>query len=246
MKCDFADPCECALKGWVGKCPYYVPPQVELKLDGHIDKATCVLCGEPMPVGEEMFRYHGYSGPCPKPRDPTDEKIPEIDLVLESTPIEAKSRRVPLSGGKPETPDGPTPTDRVKPGGQYADYWVLSEEERAKGFVRPVRSSYKHVGIRPEYPLRDLTEEEVSRFSHFGYVKYEEYPKGSDHSSLGRYWTERTLSSGCGTVTSMSRPLAETYARDPKFYGSTFCCGCHAHLSVEEFVWEGTDERVGS
>lgn len=27
----------------------------------------CELCGEPMPAGEEMFTYHGYSGPCPKP-----------------------------------------------------------------------------------------------------------------------------------------------------------------------------------
>jgi hypothetical protein len=27
----------------------------------------CTLCGEPMPPGEEMFKYHGYSGPCPKP-----------------------------------------------------------------------------------------------------------------------------------------------------------------------------------
>jgi hypothetical protein len=27
----------------------------------------CALCGEPMPVGEEMFTYHGASGPCPKP-----------------------------------------------------------------------------------------------------------------------------------------------------------------------------------
>ena len=27
----------------------------------------CQLCGEPMPRGEEMFNYHGYSGPCPKP-----------------------------------------------------------------------------------------------------------------------------------------------------------------------------------
>lgn len=25
----------------------------------------CEGCGEPMPAGEEMFRYHGYSGPCP-------------------------------------------------------------------------------------------------------------------------------------------------------------------------------------
>ena len=28
----------------------------------------CQLCGEPMPKGEEMFNYHGYSGPCPVPK----------------------------------------------------------------------------------------------------------------------------------------------------------------------------------
>jgi len=26
--------------------------------------------GEPMPQGEQMFKYHGYSGPCPKPPIP--------------------------------------------------------------------------------------------------------------------------------------------------------------------------------
>ena len=31
------------------------------------EKAVCQLCGEPMPEGEQMFNYHGYSGPCPKP-----------------------------------------------------------------------------------------------------------------------------------------------------------------------------------
>lgn len=30
-------------------------------------RPLCELCGEPMPEGEEMFKYHGYSGPCPKP-----------------------------------------------------------------------------------------------------------------------------------------------------------------------------------
>lgn len=31
------------------------------------NESRCELCGEPMPPGEEMFKYHGYSGPCPKP-----------------------------------------------------------------------------------------------------------------------------------------------------------------------------------
>lgn len=34
---------------------------------------TCQLCGEPMPAGEEMFKYHGYSGPCPTPPKPKPE-----------------------------------------------------------------------------------------------------------------------------------------------------------------------------
>lgn len=31
------------------------------------ERAICELCGDPMPEGEEMFKFHGYSGPCPKP-----------------------------------------------------------------------------------------------------------------------------------------------------------------------------------
>lgn len=31
------------------------------------EKAICSICGEPMPEGEEMFNYHGFSCPCPKP-----------------------------------------------------------------------------------------------------------------------------------------------------------------------------------
>ena len=40
----------------------------------------------------------------------------------------------------------------------------------------------------------------------------------------------------------MSLPLAETYARDPKFYGATYCIECCMHLPVSEFVWDGTEE----
>lgn len=40
--------------------------------------SVCELCGFPMPPGEEVFRYHGYSGPCPTP--PTREQL-EAALV---------------------------------------------------------------------------------------------------------------------------------------------------------------------
>jgi hypothetical protein len=140
--------------------------------------------------------------------------------------------------------------ETLLPNGQQKTYLVLSEEERAKGFVRPVRTTYRHVGIAgPEHALRDLTEEERTRHAKYGYVKFEEYPEGS--TMVGRYWTQERLDKigkGCGTVTTMARALAETYARDPRFYGGTFCSGCGMHLPVGEageFVWEdGT--RVGA
>ena len=80
--------------------------------------------------------------------------------------------------------------------GQQKAYIVLSDSERAKGFVRPFRDSYEHTV--------------------------------------------------CGTVTTMGRSIAETYARDPKFYSGTFCADCKKHFPLAEFVWNGTTELVGS
>ena len=101
-----------------------------------------------------------------------------------------------LADGSPVTADH----RKIDPAtGMQKDYVVLSDEERAKGFVRPVRDSYRH-----------LT---------------------------------------CGTVTRMGRAIAETYARDPEFYSGTFCVGCKTHYPVGpdgEFVWDGTEEKVGT
>jgi len=81
---------------------------------------------------------------------------------------------------------------------QAEAYLVLSDEERARGFMRPVRRSYIHTY--------------------------------------------------CGVVTSMGLEIAETYATNPYFYGSTYCIHCGAHRPVGEhgeFEWEdGT--KVGT
>lgn len=74
-------------------------------------------------------------------------------------------------------------------------YLVLSEQERAKGFVRPLRTTYVH---------------------------------------------------NCGAVTTMSTDIAETYARQPDFYGSTYCVACRMHLPVSEFTWDKDGQVVGS
>ena len=158
------------------------------------------------------------------------------------------TRQVELTDGSPVPEDGSH--TQLRADGQQRSYVVLSPEERAKGFVRQVRRSYTHVGIRPKYSTRDLTEQELERYRQFGYVKYEEYPEGAPErnggAAVGRYWTQDQLRSGCGRTTTMGIALAETYARDPKFYSGTFCCECGRHFDLEEFVWEGTTEIVGS
>lgn len=78
----------------------------------------------------------------------------------------------------------------AEPVPQQQAYLILSEEERAKGFIRPVRRAYRH--------------------------------------------------DTCGAITTMSQALAETYARDPHFYGATYCVACAMHRpvgSLGEFTW---------
>lgn len=148
------------------------------------------------------------------------------------------------------------------PTGQNEVYLVLSDEEIAKGFVRPVRHAYKHVGLPAPSNLRDLTPEEVERFGGppNNWVKIEEFEPPPDSSLTGqRGWTQERLDKidkGCGHVTTMGLPIAETYARDPKFYGATYCAHCNLHLPVGErgeFIWvdpvtgrDLPDERVGT
>lgn len=84
----------------------------------------------------------------------------------------------------------------TRPDGQNEKYLVLSEAERAKGFVRPVRRSYTH--------------------------------------------------KRCGDSTRMGLELCETYARNPLFYGATFCCTCRRHFPVGEFTWDEDGFTVGS
>lgn len=85
-----------------------------------------------------------------------------------------------------------------EPVAQAQTYLVLSEEERKRGFVRPLRSTYIH--------------------------------------------------ETCGAPTTMSGDIAETYAREPHFYGATYCVRCRMHRPVGEdgeFVWsDGT--KVGT
>lgn len=79
------------------------------------------------------------------------------------------------------------------------DIELIFDPNEAKGFVRPVRRSYRHLK--------------------------------------------------CGAVTTMALSIAETYASDPAFYSGTFCTTCRGHFPVGsdgEFVWDGTEEKVGT
>ena len=54
--------------------------------------------------------------------------------------------------------------------------------------------------------------------------------------------------SKCGKITTMSRDIGETYARDPGFYSGTFCSTCRSHFPVGEngeFTWYEMDGTEG-
>ncbi len=136
-----------------------------------------------------------------------DRAIDSIDSVRTlPAPNAAGKTRAPAPQAEMTMVDGsPVTADHreIQSDGMQKGYVVLSQEERDKGFVRPVRRSYVH--------------------------------------------------DTCGAVTTMSVALAETCARDPKFYGGMFCATCKTHFPVAEFVWDGTGpgfsnppERVGS
>lgn len=110
----------------------------------------------------------------------------------------AMETRVTLSGNAPTAKDTSRAPGEIDATGQHTDYWVLSEDERGRGFVRPVRTSYTH--------------------------------------------------DKCGGLTRMNAAIAETYARDPEFYGATFCSTCGAHFPVGadgEFTWKD-GSKVGT
>lgn len=161
-------------------------------------------------------------------------------------------------------PNDPCLKEGQKDKGQNECYLVLSEEERAKGFVRPYRDAYIHVGkkvekkgeIRPlEEGLEGLSEFSKNSYSREnGYAAYLKYPE-SESCLTGKFLTKQELEAflsnkdtvgGCGSVTTMGRALSETYARNPKFYGATYCAGCNTHLPIGEFTWKEDGEILGS
>jgi hypothetical protein len=60
-----------------------------------------------------------------------------------------------------------------------------------------------------------------------------------------RPYRDTYLHTVCGTTTKMGYSLAATYARQPDFYGATYCANCQMHKPVAEFVW-GDGTKVGS
>lgn len=94
--------------------------------------------------------------------------------------------KVTLSGDPPD-PNyrGPAPKPIDPATGMHQDYWVLSKEERAKGFVRPVRKSYKHLKCGAVTTMNIAIAETYARSPGFYSATYcveckDHYPVGSD------------------------------------------------------------------
>lgn len=139
--------------------------------------------------------------------------------------------------------------------GMQKNYLVLSDAERAKGFVRPVRLAYKHAGRlvcgKPRYMDKLALDPGKVAWVCAGPPGHEgdcfTWLQASEQE-LKRFDRTSHLG-GCDSVTTMGRELAETYAREPGFYGATFCVNCRKHLPVGasgEFIWEPDGSKVGT
>jgi hypothetical protein len=87
----------------------------------------------------------------------------------------------------------------------------------------PVPSDRSHVEIDPATGMQK------------GYIVLtpEERAKGFVKRVRRSYIHER-----CGVETTMGVSIAETYARNPRFYSGTFCVSCRKHFPLVEFHWE--------
>jgi hypothetical protein len=55
----------------------------------------------------------------------------------------------------------------------------------------------------------------------------------------------RTYLHTCGVATKIGTAIAETYAKNPKMYGRTFCVGCQDYFPLPEFKWDKDGVTVG-
>ena len=65
--------------------------------------------------------------------------VDDLAHAVGAVPAVDRTQRT-LTDGSPETPDH----REIRPDGMQKGYIVLSEEERKRGFVRPVRRTYVH------------------------------------------------------------------------------------------------------
>lgn len=98
----------------------------------------------------------------------------------------------------------------------------------------------------PEHPdlTKGVDEEPTGMASTYLVMSEEERAKAQRNPVRTKY---KHLT--CNGVTQMGTALAETYAANPSFYGATYCVHCKMHRPVGangEFVWDGTDIKVGT
>lgn len=67
--------------------------------------------------------------------------------------------------------------------------------------------------------------------------QYENYPT-VDEGEFEQKPRKTYIHQDCGKATTMSAELAESVARDPTYYGKTFCAECGEHVPVDEVEWE--------
>ena len=62
------------------------------------DNTKCSICGQPMPTGEGMFKFHGHSGPCPEPE--ISDEVLELAKAFHNGPLMADDHEFVADSGQ--------------------------------------------------------------------------------------------------------------------------------------------------
>ena len=118
--------------------------------------ANCEICGQPMPEGEEMFRYHGYSGKCPAPEQPEwrDRPFKERGRII----AEHHAKVVIAEIEKDAALTTPLTTERpmhiISDASLKRHGYVYERDGTAEGFIGyPVESDFNVVWKHIDGPL---------------------------------------------------------------------------------------------
>lgn len=134
----------------------------------------------------------------------------------------------------------------------FKDHTLDAQEQQRieqEAFEKEALESFGRVTVSGNPPEKENGEAPADINPQTGmYKDYWVLPKEDREKGFLRPLRNSYIHTTCKTSTKMNSAIAETYARNPFYYGGTYCAHCGKHFPVGEngeFLWED-GSRVGT